>query len=196
MNVLKRIKELEKAVRQIRPIPGEGICVESSLAGTIISADDTQAQESTGMFDTALLTDEKGRPVLRCWNSATMEDDAHAGILSVNGQNFLVPRRDIILEEGKETFCWAVFQAPRRREESSTLTGEIQEDAPGSASLETTLSLMDSTPEKTFSLIAIVRKDGTLEKVRPRGIIEATWFGPARDLWKDAIETGLEEGEA
>lgn len=148
------------------------------------------AISSCGMFDTRLVT-ENDSTILECWNSSQDDDCKVAGILSVNGQHYEVQRGKQTLPKGKTVYCWAVFRAPVRAEESSTLNGKtVIQDVPEAAYLECTTVLMDSSPELTYSLIATVHPDGVLDKARPRGVIEAVWFGPARDLWKDTIATG------
>ena len=162
---------------------------DEKLALVLLSGTSSSAG-TVGMFDTRLVT-ENDSTILECWNSSQDDDCKVAGILSVNGQHYEVQRGKQTLPKGKTVYCWVVFRAPVRAEESSTLNGKtVTQDVPEAAYLECTTVLMDSSPELTYSLIATVHADGVLDKARPRGVIETVWFGPARDLWKDTIATG------
>ncbi len=177
------IPNLDHGVSVVAAMASEKIALVL-LSGTPTST------AGTGMFDTRLIKKDDST-ILECWNSSLGDDCKIAGVLSVNGQTFNVPRGKQAIKKGQTVYCWAVFQAPVFAGETSELNGRSSSgEAVARAYLECTTELMDSTPEYTYSLIATVDPDGTLDKVRPRGIIETVWFGPARDLWKDTISTG------
>lgn len=192
-----------------RAVPdGNGALIEGDGAGavSVIAADAVKhcaliaiggagggAAYSLGMFDTRLETvdDKLGRRRrLVCWNSAHPEDPA-AGIVAVNCQHFEVQAAASDIPNGAEVRCYVHFTPSHFAEDASPLNGQ---DATGDiaprAVLELWQELKQSTPDDVYALVAVVHANGQLEKVRPRGVIEMPWYGPAFDLWKDTIETG------
>ena len=143
-----------------------------------------------GMFDSSASIN--GNSVrLKVFNS--MEPDSkYAGILAVNGQHLQVPRGEATVSLGSRRYIYVHFRPAKYADEASDLDsgGNPGADTAAMAEMHQWDQLLQSSPDDVYVLVAVLHEDGTLEKVRPRGIVEAVWYGPARDLWKDVVATG------
>ena len=181
MNVLKRLKNLEAAVRRLEPRAGAGIRIVSTpLGGTVYSAD--VAEEAAGMF--AVVEGDAPGTVLVTDTGSEEEEPEFCGVAHVNNQPFQVKAAELAVKATRRVqYVYFKFTAPKEADGTAAAV-------PAKAEVAIEEEPRDSDWGTVWHLLARVTatlEDGkvasvSIEQDHPPGNLYAVWFGPCLGL--------------
>ncbi len=180
MNVLKRLKNLEAAVRRLEPRPGPGVRIVSTpLGGTVYSA---AAEAPAGMF--AVVEGSDPGTVLVTDTGSEEEEPEFCGVAHVNNQPFQVKAAELAVKATRRVqYVYFKFTAPKEADATAAAV-------PAKAEVAIEEEPRDSDWGTVWHLLARVTatlEDGkvasvSIEQDHPPGNLYAVWFGPCLGL--------------